>query len=86
MCVGEVQSGVEGIDLDAAGGVSLLSFSWLNPLFRTGAARQLRSEDLPGLARGDQTAAWADRCEIVSLSAQVKWWHAARTTEYCGRG
>lgn len=65
MCVTEAESGVEGADLESADWVSLLSFSWLNPLFRTGAARQLRSEDLPALARKDETAAWADRSGIL---------------------
>lgn len=63
MSIGEARSGAEGAGLDSAGWVSVLSFSWLNPLFQTGAARQLRSEDLPALAREDQTAAWADRCD-----------------------
>ena len=47
--------------LDTAGWTSLLLFSWLSPLFKTGAARQLRSDDLPGLARKDRTAVWGDR-------------------------
>ncbi|CAN0456805.1 unnamed protein product, partial [Scytosiphon promiscuus] len=50
-----------GVLLDAAGWTSLLLFSWLNPLFKTGAARQLRSDDLAGLARKDRTVGWADR-------------------------
>lgn len=58
----QVESRVEGA-LDSAGWFSLLSFSWLNPLFTVGAARQLRPEDLPGLARQDHTTVWADRCE-----------------------
>lgn len=65
---GEADPGVEDTGLDSAGWVSLLSFSWLNPLFKTGAARQLRSEDLPGLAREDQTASWADRCDDNTLT------------------
>lgn len=61
MSIGEAESAAEGAGLDSAGWSSVLSFSWLNPLFKTGAARQLRSEDLPGLAREDRTAAWAER-------------------------
>ncbi|CAM9097657.1 unnamed protein product, partial [Laminaria digitata] len=54
-----------GVLLDTAGWTSLLLFSWLNPLFKTGAARQLRSDDLPGLARKDRTAVWADRFDTA---------------------
>lgn len=50
-----------GVLLDAASWTSLLLFSWLNPLFKTGAVRQLRSDDLPDLARKDRTVVWADR-------------------------
>lgn len=71
MNVGEAESGVEGADLESAGWASVLSFSWLDPLFRTGAARQLRSEDLPGLSRRDKTAVWADRCEVSILHFSV---------------
>lgn len=47
--------------LDTASWTSLLLFSWLNPLFKMGVVRQLRSDDLPGLARKDHTVVWADR-------------------------
>ncbi|CAN0559357.1 unnamed protein product, partial [Ectocarpus sp. 12 AP-2014] len=40
-------------------------FSWLNQLFRTGAARQLRAEDLPQLARQERAAVWADRFDAA---------------------
>ncbi|CBJ31190.1 hypothetical protein Esi_0238_0010 [Ectocarpus siliculosus] len=59
----EVESGDEGGALDDASWLSMISFSWLNQLFRTGAARQLRAEDLPQLARQDRAAVWADKCE-----------------------
>ncbi|CAM9676299.1 unnamed protein product, partial [Hapterophycus canaliculatus] len=57
--------------LDSAGWASLLSFSWLNGLFETGALRQLRAEDLPSLARKDRTAVWAER-----FATQVRNEHA----------
>lgn len=47
--------------LGAAGWVSVLSFSWLNPLFDTGVVRQLRPGDMPGLTKEDRTTVWADR-------------------------
>lgn len=53
--------------LDSAGRASLLTFSWLNQVFETGASRQLRAEDLPGLARIDRTAVWAERCVRIVL-------------------
>lgn len=61
--VRQIESGDERGALDDAKWLSLISFSWLNQLFRTGAARQIRAEDLPQLARQDRAAVWADRCE-----------------------
>ncbi|CAM9238451.1 unnamed protein product, partial [Sphacelaria rigidula] len=44
--------------LDGAGWVSVVTFSWLNPLFKTGASRQLQPTDLCRLARQDRSALW----------------------------
>ncbi|CAM9529906.1 unnamed protein product [Ectocarpus sp. 4 AP-2014] len=61
----EIESGDERGALDDANWLSLISFLWLNQLFRTGAARQLRAEDLPQLARQDRAAVWADRFDAA---------------------
>ena len=79
MSTGESDPGIEGTGLDSAGWVSLLSFSWLNPLFKTGAARQLCAEDLPGLAREDRTAAWADRCDNILHLLKTTWFSCMHT-------
>jgi len=47
--------------LDKAGFLSRLTFSWVTPLLRTGAKRQLAFDDIPPLAHGDDTTFWAHR-------------------------
>lgn len=47
--------------LDKAGLFSRLAFSWVTPLLRTGAKRQLHFDDIPPLAHGDDTIFWAHR-------------------------
>ncbi|GAB5031367.1 multidrug resistance-associated protein 7 [Nannochloropsis oceanica] len=47
--------------LDKAGLFSRLAFSWVTPLLRTGARRQLHFDDIPPLAHGDDTSFWAHR-------------------------
>lgn len=51
--------------LDRAGLWSRLTFGWVDPLLRTGAARQLGSDDVPPLAAEDGTARWARRFDAA---------------------
>lgn len=45
---------------------SLISFSWINGVMRTGARRQLAFSDMARLPTADSTEAWARRFQVRS--------------------
>lgn len=58
--------------LDTAGLLAKLSFSWINPMFRVGAKRQLGPKDLPALSHTDSTLLWASATELELTRARAR--------------